>query len=79
MSTDWEERLHTYNKPHCWQYDIRLNNLNEDLKQIQDVDYTTLTVKDFVFKQVTSTQDKATLNFPIETYKELQDEQEATN
>ncbi len=41
MSTDWEERLHTYNKPHCWQYDIRLNNLNEDLKQIQGVDYTT--------------------------------------
>lgn len=71
MSIDWEERLHTYNKPHCWQYDIRLNNLNEDLKQIQGVDYTTLTVKDFVFKQVTSTQEKALCKEFIERHEWL--------
>ena len=25
------ERLQSYNKEHCWQYDMRLNNLTEDL------------------------------------------------
>ncbi len=27
-----QERFETYDKDHCWQYDIRLNNFEEDLK-----------------------------------------------
>jgi hypothetical protein len=27
-----QDRLDSYNQDHCWQYDIRLNNFDDDLK-----------------------------------------------
>ena len=35
---DFVNRLSTYNKDFCWQYNIRLNNLEEDLKLFLDED-----------------------------------------
>ena len=29
-----QERFKNYNKQHCWQYEIKLQNLEEDLKEI---------------------------------------------
>lgn len=29
-----EERFNTYDKSQCWQYDIRVNNLDEDLEYL---------------------------------------------
>lgn len=53
------ERMESYNKYHCWQYDIRLNNLNDDLKLLPDgIDYLKLTVKDFVFRNIDNAADK---------------------
>lgn len=52
-------RINTYNKDHCWQYDIRLNNLEGDLKLLPDgFDYTKLTVKDFKFMFIESESEK---------------------
>ena len=31
------ERLKNYDKEHCWQYDIRLKNLEEDLKKCEEL------------------------------------------
>jgi hypothetical protein len=46
-------RIKNYDKDYCWQYDIRLNNLSDDVKQLPDgFDYTTLTVHDFEFKPI---------------------------
>lgn len=42
------ERL-SYNKEHAWQYDIRLNTLQDDINNI-DFDYTNLKIKDFKFE-----------------------------
>lgn len=52
--------LRHYNKTHCWQYDIRINNLERDL---QDAGLTRsqveqLTVDDFSFKVLTTPQEK---------------------
>lgn len=48
---DFEQRLVEYDKPHCWQYNIRLNNLENDLKKAKlTKEFTdTLTVSDFNF------------------------------
>lgn len=45
------ERLNTYDKEHCWQYDIRLNNYNEDLLQsgLTQEEVSNLKVSDFTF------------------------------
>ena len=45
------KRLVSYDKDHCWQYDIRINNLEGDLAEAGlTKEYTdTLTVSDFVF------------------------------
>lgn len=46
------ERAKNYDKEHCWQYDIRLNNQAEDIK-LSGIDpeiLKTLTVADFTFK-----------------------------
>jgi len=39
----------TYNKEHCWQYDIRLNTLKDDIIKI-NFDYKNLKVSDFNFE-----------------------------
>jgi hypothetical protein len=53
--------LRSYNKDHCWQYDIRLNNLQEDLRaaHLTPEQAARLTVRDFRFKVLTSEWDKA--------------------
>ena len=46
-------RFNSYNENYCWQYDIRLNNLAEDLELLPSgVDYTQLKVSDFIFKHI---------------------------
>jgi len=49
------DRLKNYDKDHCWQYDIRLNNKEEDLilAGLTEVGASKLKVKDFTFKNVT--------------------------
>ena len=32
MNMPVEQRIESYDKNHCWQYDIRINNLEEDLR-----------------------------------------------
>lgn len=55
---DFVNRLNTYNEGFCWQYNIRLNNLEEDLKLLPDgFDYQSLKVSDFDFKVITKSQD----------------------
>lgn len=53
--------LRSYNKDHCWQYDIRLNNLQDDLRaaHLTPEQAARLTVRDFRFKVLTSEWDKA--------------------
>jgi len=43
--------IREYSKNHCWQYDIRVNNLHEDLKQINlsENEMKSLRIKDFDF------------------------------
>lgn len=51
--------MQTYTEDHCWQYDIRLKNLEEDLKLLPaGTDYTKLHVKDFTFKPLITESDK---------------------
>lgn len=52
-----------YNENHCWQYDIRLKNLDEDLKSSGfSLSYTNnLKVQDFDFKIVTDKEEKRKL------------------
>jgi len=50
-----------YEKEHCWQYDIRLNNRIEDLKSLEPfgIDEKSLKISDFTFEYI-SKDDKAT-------------------
>lgn len=53
------DRMTTYDKDHCWQYDIRLNNIKDDLRLLPDeVDYRELSVKDFTFRNLDCVCDK---------------------
>lgn len=55
-----QERMQSYDKTHCWQYDIRLNNLSDDLKLLPDeTNYEDLKVSEFEFRLITSDFDKA--------------------
>jgi hypothetical protein len=63
----------SYNKNHCWQYDIRLNNLKQD---ILDSGYTedylrSLTVKDFEYRFITDKNERKTLAKFIERHEFL--------
>ena len=59
MTDFLKQRLEDYNKEHCWQYQIRIDNLEEDLIEIKDiVDYKTLTTSDFVFKPILENKQK---------------------
>ena len=55
------DRYQNYTKKHCWQYDIRINNLKEDLKQsgLSQKEVSTLKTSDFIFEYVDA-QDKDT-------------------
>lgn len=54
------QRLSAYDQTHCWQYDIRLNNLTEDLliANFTDDYISTLKVSDFTFKFVDGADEK---------------------
>ena len=49
-----QERFKNYTKNHCWQYEIRLQNLEDDLKVagFSKKDLEKLCIKDFVFEYV---------------------------
>ena len=67
------DRLKTYDKEHCWQYDIRLNNLNEDLELAGFTEeyVNKLKVSDFEFRVITSKEDKQQLKAFIERHEWL--------
>lgn len=60
QTIDIVERAKNYNKDHCWQYDIRVNNLEEDIREsgIDPERIKSLTVSDFHFRPLTSEQDR---------------------
>lgn len=45
------ERVYSYDQTHCWQYDIRLRNLQSDIAQcsLSKEEIDTLAIKDFTF------------------------------
>lgn len=58
---DYLERLNTYNKNHCWQYDIRLSKEKEDrefIKNTFNIEIEDISIKDFEIRQITSKEDK---------------------
>jgi hypothetical protein len=68
-----QERLNTYDKDQCWQYDIRVKNLEEDLK---DCGFTkeyvdALRVPDFLFVNVTDKNEQQNLKKFIERHEWL--------
>jgi hypothetical protein len=56
---DFAELRH-YNKDHCWQYDIRINNLERDLQEagLTPEHLANMTVDDFTFKVLTTPEEK---------------------
>lgn len=57
---DIVERQKNYDKEHCWQYDIRVNNLDQDIidSGIDPSKIRTLQVSDFQFRALTSKYDR---------------------
>ena len=53
MADDIFNRFQQYDKEHCWQYEIRLRNLEEDLQEanLSLEDSKKLTVADFSYKE----------------------------
>ena len=55
--SDPHKRWKDYDKDHCWQYQIREDNLKEDLKDLLPwTDYKELSTKDFSFEYVDKTE-----------------------
>lgn len=67
------DRLNNYDKEHCWQYDMRLNNREEDLKKenLTEEYVKTLKVSDFTFKNVESKEERKELKKFIERHEWL--------
>ena len=65
-----QERFDDYDKDHCWQYDIRLRNRQEDLKQanLTEEEVSQLTVADFVMKHVLDEQERSQMKQFIERH-----------
>lgn len=68
-----QSRLDSYDKNHCWQFDIRVKNLDEDLKSANlTIDYvSSLRVSDFTFKEVTDKKERVKLKEFIERHEWL--------
>jgi hypothetical protein len=68
-----QDRLDSYDKDHCWQYDIRLNNFDEDLKTcgLTKEYVLNLKVSDFSFRNVTDKYDRLKLKGFIERHEWL--------
>jgi len=56
MSDGFQKRLVSYDKDHCWQYDIRINNFDQDLKEafLNKEEAEAITLSDFSFERVVS-------------------------
>jgi len=70
---DIVERTKNYNKNHCWQYDIRVNNLEQDIKEsgVDPLQISKLTVSDFYYKNLTTEQDRKEATIFIERHEWL--------
>ena len=68
-----QERFDDYDKDHCWQYDIRLRNRQEDLQQanLTEEEVSQLTVADFVMKHVLDEQERSQMKQFIERHEWL--------
>ena len=68
-----QERLNTYDKDQCWQYDIRVKNLEKDLAECGFTrEYIeTLRVPDFSFVNVTDKKEQQKLKQFIERHEWL--------
>lgn len=71
--TDLKNRWDNYEKSHCWQYDIRLKNLEQDLidANLTKEQMLSLKVSDFVFKEVVDKEEKQSLKKFIERHEWL--------
>lgn len=59
MTDFLQQRLGEYNKEHCWQYQIRVENLEDDLLELKNlVDYKSLKTSDFVFRHIVDNKEK---------------------
>jgi len=67
------ERLNTYNNDSCWQYDVRIKNLEKDLLDCNLTleDSKKLQVSDFVFKNITDKKEQKNLKYFIERHEWL--------
>lgn len=67
------ERLSGYNEDHCWQYDIRLKNLEQDMisHKITMEEMENMKVSDFEFRPVTGMTGKRMLTAFIERHEWL--------
>lgn len=68
-----QERLDTYNSNYCWQYHIRVENLNEDLiiGNITKEESDKLKVSDFTFLNITDKSERQKLKQFIERHEWL--------
>jgi hypothetical protein len=68
-----QERLITYNKEQCWQYDIRVKNLEEDLLEcVFTKEYTnSLRVSDFYYVNITDKNERQKMKHFIERHEWL--------
>lgn len=67
------ERLETYDKPQCWQYDIRVKNLTEDLESanLNENYVKNLKVSDFEYKNIINKNEQKSLKLFIEKHEWL--------
>jgi hypothetical protein len=68
-----KSRWDNYDKPHCWQYDIRLSNLKQDLIEanLTEDQVKELRVSDFTFKEITDKTERQSLKKFIERHEWL--------
>jgi hypothetical protein len=67
------DRLNNYDENHCWQYEMRINNRNEDLANegLTENYVLKLKVNDFIFKNIESKEEKQKLKKFIERHEWL--------
>ena len=67
------ERMDEYEKDHCWQYDIRLNNLKGDMEDfyITQDEIDKMRVKDFKYEEVTCPKERKNLTKFIQKHEWL--------
>ena len=61
MKKEVYDRFKNYDKDHCWQYEMRQQNLTKDLEEasLTQTDYTNLRIEDFEFSYVDKEDKKA--------------------